>query len=177
MRLAVCAATSAAALMAWSAAAAPGVARTRSVSCSDSVYQTPPNAPPGTIAALRLGPVVFNHLSAHSRKDVLPPTTKVPFYSVASFMNVLTSARHGVTIRLIGGDPADRLSPGLVGPAQRARAIRFALCRDPETKKPLITQYGISFLLRTPGCFTVEVQAVGTSHRYHATIPVRAGHC
>jgi hypothetical protein len=118
---------------------------------------------------------VFNHLAVHARKDVSPATSKERFFNVASFFNVLTSARRGVTIRLVGGNPSNRLAAGHVGSAQAARAIRFPLCREART--PLITQYGISFLLRKQGCFTVEVQPVGTTRHYRATIPLGVPHC
>lgn len=150
---------------------------TYAVKCSDSVYQTPVSAPPQTYEALKLGPVVFNHLAAHARKDVSPPTSKERFFNVASFFNVLTSARRGVTIRLVGGNLSNRLAAGHVNSAQAARAIRFPLCRDPEAGTPLITQYGISFLLRKQGCVTVEVQPVGTTRHYRATIPVGVPRC
>lgn len=150
---------------------------TRAVTCADSVYQTSPSTPPQTYEALKLGPVTFNHLAAHARKDVSAPTSIVHFFNVASFFNVLTSARRGVTIRLLRSDPADRLTAGRVGARQAARAIRFPLCRDPETHMPQITQYGISFLLRKKGCFTVEVQAVGSLHRYRSRVPVGVSHC
>ena len=150
---------------------------TRVATCSDSVYQTSAKTPPPTFAALRLGPVIFNRLAAHTRKDVSPPTSKERFFNVASFFNVLTSARRGVTIRLVGGDPSDRLAAGHVDSAHAARAIRFPLCRDPQTHAPLITQYGISFLLRKEGCFTVEVQPVGTRRGYRATVRVGVPHC
>ena len=169
----------AAATAAWvsNSAARTDTIRTYLATCADSVYQAPAAQPPSTYAALRLGPVIFNHLAARTRLDVSPPTDRERFYNVASFFNVFTSARRGVTIRLLGGDASARLSAGRVRAAQAARAIRFLLCRDPGTKAPLITQYGISFLLRRPGCFTVEVQPVGTSKRFRATIPFRVSHC
>lgn len=145
--------------------------------CADSVYQAPASLPPKTYAALRLGPVVFNHLARGARHNVSPPSTSLRFYSVESFFNVLTSARRGVTIRLLGDSTAARLSTNRIGASRSARAIRFPLCRDSVTTVPLITQYGISFLLGRPGCFTVEVQPVGTSQRFRATIPVRVPHC
>jgi hypothetical protein len=150
---------------------------TNTVSCADSVYQTPASTPPHTYEALKLGPVTFNHLAIHARKDMSPPTSTVPFFTLASFFDVLTSARRGVTIRLLHGDPADRLAAGRIGPRQAARAIRFPLCRDPETHTLQITQYGISFLLRKQGCFTVEVQPMGSLHRYRARIPAGLSRC
>jgi hypothetical protein len=166
-----------AAMAAAGTCAATHAPATYAVKCSDSVYQTPVSAPPPTYEALKLGPVVFNHLAAHTRKDVSPHTSKERFFNVASFFNVLTSARRGVTIRLVGGNPSDRLAAGHVESAREARAIRFPLCRDPQTHTPLITQYGISFLLRKQGCFTVEVQSVGTQRRYRATVRVGVPHC
>jgi hypothetical protein len=178
MKLAVLAiAVIAAAAAARTSAATHRAPATYAATCSDSIYQTPANEPPPTFEALMLGPVVFNHLAAHARKDVTLPTNKEPFFNVASFFNVLTSARRGVTIRLVGGNSSDRLTAGHVGSAHAARAIRFPLCHDREASTPLITQYGISFLLRKRGCFTVEVQPVGTTRRYRATIPVAVPHC
>jgi hypothetical protein len=158
------------------ATAARDSGRTYLATCADSVYQTPASAPPKTFAALRLGPAVFNHLGTHEPRVLTPPSRKDPFYNVPSFFNILTTARRGVTIRLIGGANSDRLSAGRVGQALAARAIRFSLCRD-TTARPLITQYGISFLVRSPGCFTFEVQPVGSPRRYRATIRVRVPHC
>ena len=150
---------------------------THAVGCADSVYHTSASTPPQTYEALKLGPVTFNHLAVHARKDVSPPTSTVPFFNVASFFNVLTGARRGVTIRLVHGDPADRLTAGRIGAGQAARAIRFPLCRDPETHTPQITQYGVSILLRKQDCFTVEVQPVGSLHRYRTTIPTGVSRC
>jgi hypothetical protein len=169
--------TAAAIAAAGTSAAINRTPATHAVTCADSVYQTSASKPPQTYEALKLGPVTFNHLAAHAHKDVSPPTSTVAFFNVASFLNVLTSARHGVTIRLLHGDRADRLTAGRIGPRQAARAIRFPLCRDPETHGPQITQYGISFLLRKKGCFTVEVQLVGSQHRYRARIPVGVSRC
>jgi hypothetical protein len=171
------AAIAATAAVAGTSPAVPRTPPTYAATCSDSVYQAPASMPPPTFSALRLGPVVFNHLAIRARKDVSPPTSTVRFFSVASFFNVLTSARRGVTIRIVGGDASDRLAAGHVDPALAARAIRFPLCHDTEAGTLLITQYGISFLLRKRGCFTVEVQPVGTTRRYRATIPVGVLHC
>jgi hypothetical protein len=158
-------------------ASTAGRQRTFVLRCADAVYETPPAQPPKTYGALRLGPVVFNHLAAGARKDVSPPSGGSRFYNVASFFNVLTSARRGVTIRLVGGDPTDRLVAGRIGASRAARVIRFPVCRDAATKALLITQYGLSFLLRSPQCMTVEVRAVGSARRYRATVPIRASHC
>lgn len=171
------AATAAAIAAAGTSAAVNRTSATPAVTCADSVYQTSASAPPPTYEALKLGPVIFNHLAAHARKDVSPPTSSVPFFNVASFFDVLTSARRGVTIRLLHGDRADRLAAGRIGARQAARAIRFPLCRDPETHTPQITQYGISLLLRKQGCFTVEVQPVGSRHRYRARISAGVSRC
>jgi hypothetical protein len=169
--------TAAAIAAAGTSAAVNRTPATHAVSCADSVYQTSASTPPQTYEALKLGPVTFNHLAVHARKDVSPPTSTVPFFNVASFFNVLTSARRGVTIRLLHGDPANRLAAGRIGPWQAARAIRFPLCRDPEIHTLQITQYGISFLLRKQGCFTVEVQPIGSLHRYRARISVGLSRC
>jgi hypothetical protein len=169
--------TAAAIAAAGTSAAVNRTPTTRTVACADSVYQTSASTPPQTYEALKLGPVTFNHLAVHARKDVSPPTRTVPYFNVASFFNVLTSARRGVTIRLLQTDPADRLTAGRIVPREAARAIRFPLCRDPETHTAQITQYGISFLLRKKDCFTVEVQPVGSPHRYRARIPVGVSRC
>jgi hypothetical protein len=163
--------TAAAIAAAGTSAAVNRTPTTRTVACADSVYQTSASTPPQTYEALKLGPVTFNHLAVHARKDVSPPTRTVPYF------NVLTSARRGVTIRLLQTDPADRLTAGRIVPREAARAIRFPLCRDPETHTAQITQYGISFLLRKKDCFTVEVQPVGSPNRYRARIPVGVSRC
>jgi hypothetical protein len=152
---------------------AVGHERSYVATCADAVYKTPVTQPPPSDFVLRLGPVVFNDLAPRAQA-VTPPATQDGFFNVASFINVMPSAAHGVTIRLVGGDAADRLSAGRV---RGARAIRFAVCRDPETNARLISQYGLSILMRKPTCFTVEVQPVGSTRRYRATVAVRALHC
>lgn len=176
---------------AWAAAATHGQARPYVATCADSVYQTPASRPPETGAVLRLGPVIFNHLAAGARHDVTRPQRGNPFYSTGSFFNILTRAPQGVTIRLLGGagkvamlykaytpgDLSDQLRTGRLPLADAPRTVRFPLCHDPSTGAPLITQYGISFWMRKPGCFTLEVQPVDQSRRFRATVRVLVRHC
>jgi hypothetical protein len=159
--------------------------------CHDSVYQAPPSSPPPTSDALRLGPVVFNHLAPTKRHDINTPVSGFPYYSVASFFNVLIRARRGVTITVsnrrneVGmiyaaytpGDLWSRLRSGRASLADVPRRVRFPLCHDSETHAPLITQYGLSVLLPKPGCFTIEVSSVGSTKRHRATVRVLVPTC
>ncbi len=193
MRLgpAVCSVLAATLVASWSAGAAGNRDRTYRASCGDSVYQSPPQTPPPTDEALRLGPVVFNHLAPAD--DVYRANRPHPYYQVPSFFNVLTSAPRGVTITvgdrtgrlaLIYGNVASkplgfltRLGNGRATLADGTRTVSFPLCHDPTSKGPLITQYGFSILLDAPGCFTIRVQPIGRRRRYAGTVRVLVPRC
>lgn len=175
-------------LAAWSSAA---VGRTYRATCTDSVYQAPPSQPPATGYALRLGPVVFNHLAPV--RDINRPTKGFPYYLVSSFFNVMTSAPRGVKITVADRTGALALSYGnaVSKPvdflarlrarretlAAGARSVVFPLCRDATTHTRLITQYGLGVLLGKPGCFTITVQPVRSRSRYSATVRVLVPRC
>jgi hypothetical protein len=197
MRLAVvaCVAAPVAAIAVGSSASdfRAGVEPTYAATCAVSTAQWPADARPRTTDALTLGPAVFNHLRARDGASLRPPVVLRPqpgdpLYHTVSYFNVLPRARRGVVIRLVGGvgrvailydgyRDSKRLTAGQLPLAKAPRSVRFPLCQDHETKNPQITQYGISFLMRRPGCFTVEVQPVGQPRRYRATLRVLASHC
>ena len=111
-----------------------------------------------------------------------------PLYHVVSFFDISVRARHGVAVRVLGGtEPVAILFDGyarwraLVSgrlPLSKApTSVRFPLCVDRQTRKPLVTQYGVTFLMRRPGCFVVQVQATGLERRYRARLRVLVPHC
>jgi len=165
-----------------------------SAKCAVSTDQWSPGEAPATIAALKLGPTAFNRLSP--RAGILRPPTVLlpsrkhgdPLYHVVSFFNISARARHGITLRVLRGtEPVAILFDGyarwrgLVSgrlPLSKApTSVRFPLCVDQETGKTLVTQYGVSFLLRRPGCFVLQVQATGQQKRYRARLRVLVPHC
>src|SRR5256885_1242294 len=118
-------------LAVWSLGVASAKSTPHAVSCADSLYRTSANAPPPIIDALRVGPVVFNHLAPRTRHDVNSPAKGDPFYSVASFFNVLTTAPRGVTIALVGGVGEVGIRyPGAkrTSLAGAPRTVRFSTC-------------------------------------------------
>jgi hypothetical protein len=111
-----------------------------------------------------------------------------PLYHVVSFFNISARARHGVTVRVLqrtervailfdGYARWRALVSGRLPLNKAPTSVRFPLCVDPQTRKPLITQYGISFLMRQPGCFVLQVQATGQQQRYRAKLRVLVPHC
>jgi len=164
---------------------ASGPVRIYQAACSDSTYTQPAKTPLSTAEALRLGPVVFNDLPPG--QDVVRPSRQFPYYAVPTFLDVLTSARRGVTItvssrsgRIALAYPEDlwaRLASGKATLADGARGVHFPVCRNPSTSAPLITQYGASIYLPAPGCFTLRVQPVGSRRSYAATIRALVAHC
>jgi hypothetical protein len=170
------------------------VQRLYSANCAVSTGQWSAGEVPATIDALKLGPASFNRLSP--RTGVLRPPTVLlparkkgdPLYHVVSFFNISARARRGITLRVLGGtEPVAILFDGyarwraLVSgrlPLNKApTSVRFPLCVDRQTRKPLVTQYGISFLMRRPGCFVLQVQATGQQRRYRARLRVLVPHC
>jgi hypothetical protein len=165
-----------------------------SAKCGVSTGQWSPAEAPATIDALKLGPAAFNRLSP--RAGILRPPTVLlpsrkhgdPLYHVVSFFNISASARHGITLHVVKGiQPVAILFDGyprwraLVSgrlPLSKApTSVRFPLCVDQQTRKPLVTQYGVSFLMRRQGCFVVQVQAIGLKQRYRARLRVLVPHC
>jgi hypothetical protein len=121
---------------------------------------------------------------------VLLPSRKHddPLYHVVSFFNISARARRGITLRVLGGtEPVAMLFDGYarwralvtgrLPLIQAPTSMRFPLCVDRQTRKPLITQYGVSFLMRRPGCFVLQVQAIGQRKRYRARLRVLVPHC
>jgi hypothetical protein len=165
-----------------------------SASCAASTGRWPPAEAPATIDALRLGPASFNRLSP--RTGILRPPTVLlpsrthgdPLYHVVSFFNISARARHGMTLRVLRGTEQAailfdgyarwrELVSGRLPLSKAPTSVRFPLCVDRQTRKPLVTQYGISFLMRRPGCFVVQVQAIGQQKRYRARLRVLGPHC
>ena len=186
------AALAAALAVASLSAVATGSGRTYLATCADSVYQAAPGYPPSTRAALHLGPVAFN-LLAPVGKNYNPPTKTFRFYQVVTYFNVHPSAASGATvtvssrslgIALVYGNRVTKppafwrqLHATHATLAGGPRSVRFPVCRDPTTGKPLITQYGLSIFLPRPGCFTVQVQPLGTKRRYRATVRFLVPRC
>jgi len=121
---------------------------------------------------------------------VLLPSPKHddPLYHVVSFFNISAHARRGITVRVLGGtEPVAILFHGYARwralvtgrmPLDKApTSVRFPLCFDPQTREPLVTQYGISFLMRRPGCFVLQVQATGRQKRSRGRLRVLVPHC
>jgi hypothetical protein len=165
-----------------------------SAHCAVSTGQWSAVEAPATIDALKLGPAALNGLSP--RGGILRPPTVLlpslkhgdPLYHVVSFFNISPRARRGITLRVLKGtEPVAMLFDGyprwraLVSgrmPLNKApTSVRFPLCVDRQTRKPLVTQYGVSFLMRRPGCFVVQVQATGLERRYRARLRVLVPHC
>jgi hypothetical protein len=161
--------------------------------CAVSTGRWPANAPPRTTDGLNLGPVIFNNLGQRAGRTLRPPVVLRPqrgdrLYHVVSFFNIRTGARGGVVVRLIGGIgrvailfdhyPGTRdVVTGKLSLAKAPRSVLFPLCYAAGTNKPQVTQYGISFLMQEPGCFTVEVQPVGRPQRYRATLRTLVSVC
>jgi hypothetical protein len=157
-------------------------------SCADAIYTAPANAPPKPVQAVVLGAAVFNSL-AHltTLRGLNKPSKKLPFYTVKSPLTILTRARRGVTVRIVGGGKnvallydrewLQRLASWHYEFADVPRSVRFSLCRDDDAKPPLTTQYAGGLLVRKPGCITLEVQAVGETRNHRATIPIGVPHC
>lgn len=140
------------------------------------------------VQALRLGPVVFNHLASSARHDVTRPSKQVPFYSLATFADVARTAPHGVVVGVTDargpiaifygtGDHWRSIVGGRLRLRDAAHVVRFAVCRDPSTREPLETQYGVSFAVQHPGCFTLSVHSVGRRRRFTARVRVLSPRC
>ncbi len=136
---------------------------------------------------MQLGPAVFNSL-AHltTLRGLGKPSKALPFYTVKSPLTILARARRGATVRIVGGGKnvallydrkcLQRLASWHYEFADVPRTARFSPCLDDNTKLPLNTQYAGGFLLRRPGCITLEVQAIGNARKHRATIPIGLGH-
>jgi hypothetical protein len=168
--------------------------RLYSANCAVSTGQWSAAETPATIDALRLGPASFNRLSP--RAGILRPPTVLlpspkkgdPLYHVVSFFNISARARRGITVRVLEGtarvailfDGYARWRALVSGrlPLNKApTSVRFPLCVDQQTRKPLVTQYGVSFLMRRPGCFVLQIRATGRRQRYRARLRVLVPHC
>jgi hypothetical protein len=116
------------------------------------------------------------------------PKKDDPLYHVVSFFNISPRARRGITVHVLRGtEPVAIMFDGYArwralvsGPyaAEQGADVREipALPR-PTDRKPLVTQYGVSFLMRRPGCFVLQVQATGQARRYRARLRVLVPHC
>jgi hypothetical protein len=162
--------------------------RSSAVSCADAIYTAPANAPPKPVEAVQLGPAMFNSL-AHliSLRGLGSPSKALPLYTVKSPLTILARARRGATVRIVEGGKnvaliydrkwLQRLASWHYNFADVPRTARFSLCLDHNTTLPLNTQYAGGFLLRRPGCATLEVQAIGETQKHRATIPIGIRHC
>lgn len=158
-------------------------------SCSEAVYTTPASAPPKPVLAVRIGPAVFNSLAnLTTQRGLDKPSNALPFYTAKSPLTILASAQRGVIITLTHGERSAALlysREWLQRLASRwhyrfsdvPRTVRLPLCRDPQTKLPLNTQYAGGFLLRKPGCITIQVRAIGERTAHRATLPVGVRRC
>jgi hypothetical protein len=121
---------------------------------------------------------------------VLLPAPKKddPLYHVVSFFNISPRARRGITAHVLRGTEAvaimfygyarwRALVSGRIPLSTAPTSVRFPLCPDRQTRKPLVTQYGVSFLVRQPGCFVLQVQATGQQKRYRARLRVLVPQC
>jgi len=143
---------------------------------------------PKPVQAVVLGGAVFNSL-AHltTLRDLDRPSKELPFYSVKSPLTIPAQARRGVTITIVRGGKnvallydrkwLERLAAWHYKLAEVPRSARLAVCRDSTTKLPLNTQYAGGFLLRKPGCVTIETQVVGEARKHQATIRLGVSHC
>jgi hypothetical protein len=175
-------------------AIASPVQRLYSAKCAASTGQWPTAEAPPTKDALRLGPASFNGLSP--RAGVLRPPTVLlpapkkddPLYHVVSFFNISPRARRGITVHVVRGtEPVAimfdgyarwrALVSGRMPLSNGPTSVRFPLCPDRQTRKPLVTQYGVSFLMRRPGCFVLQVQSTGQQKRYRSRLRVLVPHC
>jgi len=139
------------------------------------------------VEAVQLGPAVFNSL-AHltTLRGLGKPSKALPFYTVKSRLTRLARDPRGATVRIGGGGKnvallydrkcLQRLASWHYEFADVPRTARFSPCLDDNTKLPLNTQYAGGFLLRRPGCITLEVQAIGNARKHRATIPIGLGH-
>lgn len=167
---------------------ASSLGRSSLVPCASAIYTAPANAPPKPVQAVVLGGAVFNSL-AHltTLRGLDRPSKELPFYIVKSPLTILAQPRRGVTIRIVrGGDNValiydrkwlKRLTAWHYKLAEVPRSAQLSVCRDHNTKLPLNTQYAGGFLLRKPGCVTIEAQAVGESHKHRATVRIGVPHC
>jgi hypothetical protein len=158
-------------------------------SCSEAVYTTRASAPPRPVQAVRIGPVVFNSLAGlMTPRSLGKPTKKRPVYTVKLPLTILAQAQRSVTITVLGGgrNTAILYDRGLLQRlagrwhyrfSELPRRVRLSLCHDPQTKRPLNTQYAGGLLLRKPGCVTIQVRAVGDTAAHRATVPVGVRHC
>jgi hypothetical protein len=167
---------------------ASSLGRSSLVPCASAIYTTSANAPPKPVQAVALGGAVFNTL-AHltTLRGLDRPSKELPFYTVKSPLTILAQSRGGVTIRIVrGGNNValiygrkwlERLAVWHYKFAEVPRSAQLSVCKDSNTKLPLNTQYAGGFLLRKPGCVTVEAQAVGESRKHRATVRIGVPHC
>lgn len=158
-------------------------------SCSDAVYTTAASAPPKPVMAVRIGPAVFNSLAnLRTERGLDKPSKELPFYTVKLPLTILAQAKRGVIITVTGGELNAALlynpewlrrlaSPWHYRFDDLPRSVRLTLCSDSQTKLLLNTQYPGGFLLRKPGCITIQVQAIGDTAAHRATVPVGVRHC
>jgi hypothetical protein len=157
-------------------------------SCSDAIYTTPARTPPKPVQAIRVGAAVFNTFAGLKTLHGLDkPTRALPFYTVKSPLTILAWARRGVTITIVAGKDnvallynrewLRRLGSWHYAFAAVPRSARLPVCTAPHTRQPLNTQYAGGFLLRKPGCVTIQVQTVGKPNRRRTTVPIGVAHC
>ena len=156
------------------------------VPCVDAIYVAGSTSP-RPVRAVTVGPVVFNSL-AHltSSRDLARPSKELPFFVVKSPTTlrakvgrsaVVTLVRGGDNVRLVYGRKwLGRLSSWRYRFAEVPVSVRLEPCRDTKNRA-LTTQYAGGFLLRKPGCVTLEVRVSGEARKHRARVALGAPHC
>ena len=179
---------SGAAVLGLSAVAAAGAGSGQSVvvPCADAIYAAG-STTPRPVRAVTVGPVVFNSL-AHltSPRDLERPSKELPFFVVKSPTTLLAKVGRGVVVTLVrGGDNVRllygrkwlrRLSSWHYRFTEVPVSVRLEPCRDKKARS-LTTQYAGGFLLRKPGCVTLDVRVSGEARKHRARIALGAPHC
>jgi len=156
------------------------------VPCADAIYVAG-SAVPRPVRAVTAGPVVFNSL-AHltSPRSLERPQKALPFFVVKSPTTVLARAGRTVVVTLVRGGQnvrllygrkwLGRLSSWHYRLAEVPASVRLETCRDKKNRS-LTTQYAGGFLLRKPGCVTLEVRVSGEARKHRASIRLGVPHC
>ncbi len=156
------------------------------VPCADAIYVAGSTVP-RPVRAVTVGPVVFNSLARlASPRSLDSPQKELPFFVVKSPTTLLAKAGRSVLVTLVrGGDNArlvygrkwvGRLSSWHYRLAEVPASVRLQPCRDKKDRS-LTTQYAGGFLLRKPGCVTVEVRVGDEARKHRAQIRLGVPHC